>query len=62
MVAEKNQKEKQTEEKKQHNHFMKLWRIEQDSKYVEGVAAHKDERACVRKVKELQAQQVDYPP
>lgn len=53
MIAAKEQKEKKTEEIKQHNHFMKPWRIERDIKYTEGVAAREEERARVRKVKEL---------
>ena len=41
---------------------MKLWRVEQDTKYTEGVTARKEERARVRKVEELQVKQVPYPP
>ena len=50
-IAAKEQREKRTEEKSQHNHFMKLWRIERDTKYNEGVTARKEERARVREVK-----------
>ena len=61
MTAEKEQKDKEIEEKKQHNHFMKLWRIGQDTQYTERVTARMEEKARVWKVKELQARQVAYP-
>lgn len=37
MIAEKKAKKEAEKTKKQHNAFMKLWRIERDTKYKEGI-------------------------
>ena len=51
MIAEKKQKNKKMEEKRQHNQFMKLRRMERDTKYAEEVTARIEERARVKKLK-----------
>ena len=56
MVTEKRKKEQDTKRKKDHNAFMKLWRIERDCKQKERVAAQKLEKAQVRELKECEQQ------
>lgn len=39
--------EKEMEGRKQHNRFMKFWRMERDTKYTKGVTTRKEERGLV---------------
>lgn len=54
MIADKERKEKEAEAKKQHNSFMKIWRMERDTMVSAGVASRKEKRARQRKLKELE--------
>ncbi|MCJ1262744.1 hypothetical protein MMC22_002614 [Lobaria immixta] len=54
MIAEKEKKEREAEAKKQHNAFLKIWRMERDAVIAAGVAARKENKARQRKFRELQ--------
>jgi DDE superfamily endonuclease len=62
MIAQKMMKEKEIQEKKEHGTFMKLWRMERDTKHAEGVIARKQEKARIRRVKELMGQGLTIAP
>ena len=53
MIAAKEKQAKETEAKKQHHTWIKIWRIERDAKYAEGVIARKQGRNRLRQIKEL---------
>ena len=56
MIIAKEKQAKETEAKKQHQTWMKIWRMERDAKYAEGVIARKQERNRLQQIKELSKQ------
>ena len=54
MIAEKEKKEREAKAKKQHNAFLKIWRMERDAMIAARVAAPKKNKARQRKFKKLQ--------
>ena len=56
MIAAKEKQAKETEAKKQYQTWIKIWRMERDAKYAEGVIARKQERNRLLQIKELSKQ------
>ena len=62
MIAAKEKQAKETEAKKQHQTWMKIWRMERDAKYAEGVIARKQEEIVYQKLKSFQNKILLFPP
>ena len=57
-IAERQQKDEQIEKKREHNNFMRIWRMKRDSVHAEGVIARKNEKIGIKHVKEFAKQGV----
>ena len=62
MIAEKEKAAAEAEAKKEGNAFMKIWRMERDTKIREGVIARREEKVRLRERKKSQKSRSFYPP
>jgi hypothetical protein len=60
-IAEKQQKEAETERRKEYNNMMRIWRMERDEMHAKGVIARKNEKARIKQIKEMKKQGVFIP-
>ncbi len=57
-IAEKQQKDAETERRKEYNNMIKIWRMERDEMHAKGVIARKNEKARIKQIKEMKKQGV----
>ncbi len=60
-IAEKQQKEAETERRKDYNNMMRIWRMRRDEMHAKGVIARKNEKARIKQIKEMKKQDVFIP-
>ena len=52
-MAEKRRKEDELIKNREHNNYMRMWRMERDNLLAKGIIARKDEKARLKRVKDL---------
>lgn len=52
-IVEKNRKDEEVEKKKEHNQFMRMWRVEKNDQLNKGKIAKRNERARFKRIKDF---------
>lgn len=60
-IAEKRQKENELAKKREHNMYIKVWRVERDDVLTKGIIARKEKKARIKRVKEYTKRGVELP-